>query len=115
MLRVKNISTSFTIASIMLAFGLFAHAQSATNILNVSITPGEPQAYENVQVNINSFSADLKTARISWFLNGKSAEGDIGKTSFQFRTEALGTVSRIRVAVTTAIVNEVDMFFTRNI
>jgi len=98
----KNISLAF-VASTILAFGFFAHAQSATSILNVSISPGEPSAYENVQVNLESFSVDLKKARISWVLNGKSAEGGVGKTAFQFRTGALGTVSRVRVTATTVI------------
>ncbi|MBI2109003.1 MAG: hypothetical protein HYT93_02360 [Parcubacteria group bacterium] len=98
---IKKTASQIAIISVFfLIAGFTAHAQIAPSI-NISITPGEPRAYEDVLVALESFSINLNTARISWRLNNKLEQDGVGKTTFTFKTGELGSVSMVQITINT--------------
>lgn len=75
-------------------FGLFsfgfpatAQAVSASSIF-LSVAPENPNPYEEVTLTLNSYSNNLDTALINWFVNGKNTASQIGKKSFTTKVGA---------------------------
>jgi len=86
----------------MFTFSFFAHAQLSSSLLNVSISPATPKAHQEVKVSIESFTFDLRTAQITWILNGKVSQRGEGIKIFTFKTGNLGTESSVQVIVITS-------------
>ena len=89
-----------------IAFVLFlsniAHAQITPTIipetLSIVATPGAPGPNAAVHLEAQSYSINLPAATITWYVNGKSVLSDVGQTSFDTQTGALGTETKISVA-----------------
>lgn len=63
------------------------------------VSPNSPRPNERVTITLQSFSVDLNTATITWFVDGKRVSGGVGETSFVTRSGALGTTRKIDVSV----------------
>ena len=68
------------------------------NVIILDVTPSNPGPREQVTISAESFSIDLNTATISWFINGALKQQSIGVTSFQFTTGDLGSSTKVDVA-----------------
>lgn len=96
----------FLISSLILfsmAFFALPHKTLAIteSSITVSVTPGNYAPSENVDIALSSFSANLDTVTISWFVNGRSVLSGIGKKSFSITSGAAGseTIVLARIAL----------------
>ncbi len=93
---------------IVFAVALPAHTNGQVNVnipgalkneLSVEVIPEYPGPYENTSINLSLYTDDLNSAHISWFNNGKLVSEGVGKTSYIFKTGAVGQETRIDVVV----------------
>ncbi|HEY4504532.1 MAG TPA: hypothetical protein VJI73_02040 [Candidatus Paceibacterota bacterium] len=104
----KELKTAFKFIFVLTAviYSLPATAQlpgtGATEDLSVRVSPESPGAHTEVTIEIESFSSDLRKSDIQWFENGVRKTRGVGLANFTFTTGGLGTVSNIRVVVTTS-------------
>ncbi|MBI2048240.1 MAG: hypothetical protein HYT27_03810 [Parcubacteria group bacterium] len=98
------------IGTFLLAIGLSAHAQLPSDI-NITVTPGETRAREEILVKLESFSINLSAANISWGVNGKTMSEGLGRTTFSFTAGPLGSVSRVQVVVQTSAGEQIERNF----
>lgn len=74
-------------------------SSSLTDELSVEVIPEYPGPNQTVYVTIASYSDDLNSATVSWYLDGKLAKEGTGVKSFSWRTGAIGKESTIEVRV----------------
>lgn len=72
------------------------------NVIVLDITPVNPGPEEQITISAESFSIDLDTSTISWFVNDVLAKQSIGETVFRFVTGGLGSVTTIDVVAETS-------------
>lgn len=112
--KINGVSL-FYLISIIFFFALvlpyLSQAQVSFNNIEVKSSPQFPGAYEEVELDLTSFSFDLDRSIISWAINGNLLDSGIGKKQFTFTTGALGSISTINVSVQTAIGQQ----FTKNV
>ncbi len=85
-------------------FPMISHGQIIPQIQSVlvpEILPTHPAPGERVNVSIESFSIDLSTSNISWFLNDRLQQQSVGATTFSFTTGNLGSTSVVDVIAET--------------
>ncbi len=87
-------------------FGLFfgtiftpkASAISA-NSISVNVSPENPAPNQDVTVTLSSYSANLDTVMITWYVDGKNSASGVGKKTFYLKAPASGsTVVRATMA-----------------
>lgn len=71
------------------------------NALNLILNPERPRAESRVEIELESFTVDLNSSRISWFLNKKSEREGVGEKHLVVTLGPLGTVTTISVVVET--------------
>lgn len=71
-------------------------------IISVEVIPETPRQYQDVSIDITSYSYDLSRAKISWYINNALRDSGVGKRSFSFTTGGVGSVSKIRYQITTS-------------
>ncbi|MEI7513270.1 MAG: hypothetical protein WCJ74_01465 [bacterium] len=64
-------------------------------VIITEIVPEVPQAFQDVNISIESYSYDLSRSKIDWYINGVLRESGISKKSFNFTTGDVGSVSNI--------------------
>ena len=92
-----NLSKSLFLCLLMIGGLIFtsqAFALSPSSI-SVNIAPPNPAPGENVNITLSSFSANLDSVTISWFVNGKSALSGIGKKSFSVSAGLAGSSTQV--------------------
>lgn len=72
------------------------------NIILLQMTPVNPGPRENVTLSARSFSIDLNTSSISWFINDVLQQEAVGETVFRFVTEGLGSNTIIDIVAETS-------------
>lgn len=82
---------------------LFVWAQGLGIVeeLVVTITPERPGANERVEVSVESYTADISGARISFFINDTLRVREVGQKNFTFVTGPSGTPTKFAVVVET--------------
>lgn len=68
--------------------------------IGVTISPNSPGPYQDVSINISSFATDLNKAIITWQYGAKTVLSGIGKTSYSFKTEGVGSSNIIIINIT---------------
>ena len=63
--------------------------------ISVDIVPENPVPLENTTITLKSFSANLDSVLISWFVNDKSALSGIGKKSFSTNAPKAGSETKV--------------------
>ncbi|MAG12504.1 hypothetical protein CL630_01700 [bacterium] len=111
MLHTKNMTRAIAIAAFLFIFTFTAHAQLSSSLFNVSISPATPMAHQEVKVSIESFTFDLRTAQVTWILNGRVSQRGEGIKVFTFKTGNLGTESSVQVIVVTSDGQELERSF----
>jgi hypothetical protein len=83
-----------------------SHAQDQIQIqdedISVEVTPGNPEPYEDVTINLTSYSTDLNKAIITWRNESSVVLYGIGKKSYTFKTDAVGTSNIFTIEITPA-------------
>ncbi|MDO8594644.1 MAG: hypothetical protein Q7R93_03990 [bacterium] len=86
----------------ILLFPVFALAQSlAGDELVVSLSPARPGANTLVTVDVESYSADLSSAKLLYLINGKTQAQGTGQKNFSFRTGGAGSVVKLTIIAQT--------------
>ncbi len=91
---------SFTVALIP----FYANAQivpELNNVIVLDVAPTYPRAQERVTLSAKSFSIDLDTSTLSWFINDTLQQQSVGETFFRFTTGKLGSKTKIRIVAQT--------------
>jgi hypothetical protein len=65
---------------------LIVHAQAAPIDLSISTYPLNPDPGQQVTVTVQSYSADITQATISWSYNGKVIAANTGQTQINDRS-----------------------------
>jgi hypothetical protein len=78
----------------LVLFGKMAYADSSTSII-VDMVPNNPAPYENVNINLNSYSYNLDSVLISWSVDGKNVSSGIGKKSFSTTAPRAGGETKV--------------------
>ena len=81
-----------------LGLALPALAVSPSSI-SVNMAPANPAPYENVNITLSSYAANLDSVNIVWLVNGKNVLSGIGKKSFSVAAGAAGSESTIFVKI----------------
>ena len=84
--------SSCLITILLLVFGVISvvNAVSPGSII-VDLVPENPAPYENVDIKLSSFAANLDSVLITWFVNGQNTLSGIGKKSFSITAGAAGS------------------------
>ncbi|MFA6392769.1 MAG: hypothetical protein WCW54_01640 [Candidatus Paceibacterota bacterium] len=65
----------------------------------VTISPKNPQPYEDVSISISSYATDLNKATISWQMNSKVVLSGIGKTDYSFKALGPNTTTNFDIMI----------------
>src|SRR5258708_6862894 len=86
---LARLGTALTIfvSVLVLFFPMVTWAVESSSI-TIDISPGNPIPYENTIVTLKSFSVNLDTVPISWFVNGGNTLSGIGKKNFSLKAPA---------------------------
>lgn len=85
----------------MFFYSNFARAQfdetnSSADIL-LSLSPSYPGPHEQVRVSAQTFSFNVNTVALSWYVNGKQVKNGKGITEITITTSSIGTPTTVRV------------------
>jgi hypothetical protein len=67
------------------------------NSIAVDVTPENYLPNENVDITLSSFSANLDTVLITWFVNGRNTFSGVGKKSFSINSGTSGSNTNVLV------------------
>lgn len=92
----------------ILAFLLIApttHAQilpstTGSQSHSFSLIPEFPRPYETVRVQIETFSFDIHSADVKWYVNGEIVTEGVGLNEVSFKTKGIETLTTVRVLAT---------------
>lgn len=79
-------------------FSQNAFAIEPSSIL-IDVSPSNPAPYENTTITLRSFSANLDSVSISWFVDGKLIITEIGKKSLSITTKNANTDTRVEAKI----------------
>jgi|SRR3989338_274485 len=83
----------FTIFGFSISYRI--HAQSTPDDILVSIIPPDPTPNEDISITLSSYSDNLDTVLITWYVNGKNILSGIGKKSTTIKAPALGVETTV--------------------
>lgn len=69
--------------------------------LGIKITPEIPGPFENVTINLTSYSTDLSRALINWSVDGKTSLSGYGRVDFSINSPAVGSQKTINISIVT--------------
>jgi hypothetical protein len=104
---VKLIKIKFLIGMIfmvsLLSIPSFSFAEMQVNTqedeIIVTISPKNPQPYEDVSISISSYATDLSKAVISWQMDSKIVLSGIGKTDYSFKASGPNTTNTFNITI----------------
>ncbi|MFA6586128.1 MAG: hypothetical protein WCS86_03130 [Candidatus Paceibacterota bacterium] len=82
-------------------FGFFTNAQVRNTDIILSISPEYPTPNQNVTATLGSHTVDLDKANITWSAGNQQMNSGIGKKSFSFKMENLGTPLTLSATIDT--------------
>lgn len=110
-----------SIIAVTAVLPLFASAQfnidipyALSNELNVEVIPTHPHPYETVFIKLSIYTADLDSATITWYKNGKKVLQGRGETTYSFQAGPAGEEIRMEVAITLISGEYFNKYFTLN-
>ncbi len=82
---------------------LFSFGQSlpAGNLLDLTISPKNPEPFQLVKAKLTSLSYDLDRSQITWLINGVAKKTDSGLTEFTFIAGKSGQLTSLRADILT--------------
>lgn len=67
--------------------------------MEITLVPETPGANEKVKVSVNSYSFDLNSSEVSFFIDGEIIKKDIGIKTFYFTTGDFGEKTNLKIIV----------------
>jgi hypothetical protein len=91
------------IVAILCAFSLTAHAQIPVSIGGLELTPSStsPVPGESITITARSYTVDIHTAKVTWYVDGKIVKSGVGETVYEVKAPSLGKKLAIDVVATT--------------
>lgn len=87
----------------MLSMPSFSIAEMQINTqedeIIVTVSPKNPQPYEDVSISIGSYATDLGKAVISWQMDSKTVLSGIGKTDYSFKALGPNTTTTFNITI----------------
>ncbi len=87
---------------------LYAQQEIVPQDIGIQVTPNNPAPLEEVELRLESFSTNIHTAYISWFINAKQVQAGVGMSSYSFTMGPSGSVYDIEVRIRTSLLNEIS-------
>lgn len=84
---------------ILLALSPYIASAVSSSSINVNVIPENYGPNQNVTISLTSFSANLDSVMITWFVNGKNTLSGVGKKSFSITTGASGSSNTVTVKI----------------
>jgi hypothetical protein len=83
-------------------FSAVAHAQVPTSIGGLELSPSSnnPSPGQTITVTARSYTIDINSSKVSWYVDGKLSKSGAGMTSFDVVAPALGKKISIEVTAT---------------
>ncbi|MEO5646300.1 MAG: hypothetical protein ABIO57_00830 [Candidatus Paceibacterota bacterium] len=97
-LIIGTLITSIAIAAIFIV--RIVHAQSAQIDISISSVPVNPLPLQQTTISLQSYSADISQANITWTYNSKTIDGGKGLTTITVTAPASGVTGTITAVVT---------------
>lgn len=106
---MKNSHILIVFIMAILAFGVTVpRSASAIDFVDVLLSPEDPGEYEDVTLSLRSYTTDITSSMISWFIDGSAVDEGIGMTEFQTRTRGLGEPVKVSVIIVTPSGSRID-------
>lgn len=96
----KSLKIFFFILAVWPNFGFGITETTTGGNVFADITPNNPGPQTDVTIELESFSIDLDSSKISWFLNDKLSLERVGAENFSFKTGDVGKESKIIINIT---------------
>ncbi len=92
---------SIALSMCVISFSFAAHAQVSTSI-GLDLTPSttSPIPGQMVTITARSYTIDINSSKVSWYVDGKLSKTGVGQTLFEIRAPALGAKISIDVTAT---------------
>ncbi len=81
------------------SLGTTANAQLSGGGISVTMLPAHPAPYQNVDINLTSYSSNLDSVLISWSINGQITASAIGKKSLSVTAPASGGETNVTATI----------------
>ena len=116
MIDISKKITAFSFLAALVIFSVTFYptkAQTASgqsSAITLSVSPQTPQPGENVNLTLSSYSLNLDTSKITWYVDGVAGAENIGQKTFTTQAKNSGESTAIRAVVegTDGSTNEVD-------
>ncbi|MBX4210775.1 hypothetical protein KW783_02260 [Candidatus Parcubacteria bacterium] len=90
--QILVLACFFTIAVFFVAKPLYAQVRPNVNLI---VTPQSVAPNQHVTFSIESFSFDINSATVSWFINGKLIKKAVGEKTFNVTVGKAGTATTV--------------------
>ena len=94
----KYIVYTFVVFTFIISFGVNTHAQSVSEI-SINVIPENPAPGESVTINLNSYTMDLNSLKITWLISGKNVLSGIGNKSYTVTAPTAGSETTVTIQV----------------
>jgi hypothetical protein len=118
----KIISYSFIISLSLILSPLFSNAQVGdlppdSSGLQMTMTPENPEPFQLVKINVQSYSYDLDRSKITWYVDGVVKKSEMGLKDFNTQAGKNGqkTIVKIQVETPEDGLKEIEAFFIPSI
>src|ERR1035437_6016511 len=98
-MNLKRLSKFVILAlSVIFLFSFVLKTFAITSLdISANVVPPNPVPYDNVTITLSSYTVNLDSVSISWFVNGKSIKTGIGQKSFSVTAGASGSTTQVTV------------------
>lgn len=88
-------------------FSAYAQQEVLPEDIGFTVSPQNPAPMDEVEIRLKSFSTNINTAHIGWFVNGRSVQVGTGMTSYTFTMGASGSVYDIEIRIRPNLLTEI--------
>lgn len=90
----------FRVSCVLFLFMITTSTAFAQNsVFLLDLTPKNPGSDTDVQARMRSYSVDIDSSRLIWYIDGEVVKDDIGATLIKFHTNPTGTSTRIDIVI----------------
>lgn len=98
---IKNLRFIFLAYILVAVFPVSALAVGPLDIINVRLNPKTPGVGENFKITLESFSMDLDSSSIVWYVNKDPIKQGVGEKTFTYRAGEFGDILHIQAVILT--------------
>lgn len=101
MMLMKSRFLAFLVP-VICAVSITAHAQIPASIggLELTLSTANPVPGQAVTITARSYTIDINTAKVTWYIDGKSVKSGVGETIYEAKAPVLGKKLTIEVTAT---------------